>query len=274
MSTIIGVVTTPSAAEIPAAPPLTDEDRAYLETYDPRAFPPVAVTVDIVIFTIEQGELSVLLVRRGVPPYRGLWALPGGFVRTDEDLEAAAARELREETDVRPGAHLEQLGSYGTPGRDPRMRIVSVAYLALLADLAPPVAGDDAAEARLWPVAGLARHRPALAFDHGRIITDAVERARAKLEYTSLATSLIPEPFTIGDLRRVYEAVWGMRLHPANFRRKVLATPGFVVPTGELAPTGRGWSELYRRTATTALHPALSRRSQLTTDGAGEPDTL
>ena len=131
------------------------------------------------------------------------------------------------------------------------MRVVSVAYLALVADLPAIVAGDDAAEARLWPVAGLAQGRPTLAFDHGLIITDAVERARAKLEYTSLATSLLPEPFTIGDLRRVYEAVWGIALHPANFRRKVLATPGFVVPTGELAPTGRGWSELYRRGRTT-----------------------
>jgi 8-oxo-dGTP diphosphatase len=263
-------VTTPSVPGIP----LTDEDRAYLRTYDPRAFPPVAVTVDIVIFTIEQGELSVLLVRRGVPPYRGMWALPGGFVRADEDLEAAAVRELREETEVQAGVHLEQLASYGTPGRDPRMRVVSVAYLALVADLAPPVAGDDAAEARLWPVAGLTAGRPTLAFDHGRIITDALERARAKLEYTSLATSLLPEPFTIGDLRRVYEAVWGMSLHSANFRRKVLTTPGFVVPTGELAPTGRGWSELYKRGTTAALHPPLSRRSQLTTDGADEPDTL
>ena len=136
------------------------------------------------------------------------------------------------------------------------------------------MAGDDAADARLWPVAGLAEGRPPLAFDHSRIISDALERARAKLEYTSLATSLLPEPFTIGDLRRVYEAVWGMRLHPANFRRKVLATPGFVVPTGEHTSTGRGWSELYRRGTTTTLHPALTRRSQLTTEPGAEPDTL
>lgn len=270
-------MTVPSAAP----PPLSDEDRAYLATYDPRGFPPVAVTVDIVILTIqptaggraaEPGELSVLLVRRGVPPYRGMWALPGGFVRPDEDLDTAAARELREETEIGAsgagsGFHLEQLASYGAPGRDPRMRVVSVAYLALVANLPQPVAGDDAAEARLWPVAGLAQGRPALAFDHGQIIADAVERARAKLEYTNLATSLLPEPFTIGDLRRVYEAVWGRPLHPANFRRKVLATPGFVVPTGELAPTGRGWTELYRRGTTTTLYPALSRRS-------GGPDTL
>jgi 8-oxo-dGTP diphosphatase len=192
-----------------------------------------------------------------MPPYKGSWALPGGFVRADEDLEAAAARELREETGVAPRAHLEQLRSYGAPGRDPRMRIVSVAYLALVADLAPPVAGDDAAEARLWPVTELGQLR--LAFDHPRIIADALERARAKLEYTSLATSLLPGPFTIGDLRRVYEAVWGVALHQANFRRKVLSTRGFVESTGQQAPTGRGWSELYRPGTTTQLHPALLR---------------
>jgi len=277
-----------SDADGPSPPPLTDEDRAYLATYDPRAFPPVAVTVDIVILTIQPGgavggratdagELSVLLVRRGSPPYRGLWALPGGFAHEDEDLDVAAARELHEETGIlgtAPNAHLEQLATYGRPGRDPRLRVVSVAYLALVADLAAPVAGDDAAEARLWPVPALAEGRPTLAFDHTRIIEDAVERARSKLEYTSLATSLLPEPFTIGDLRRVYEAVWGMPLHPANFRRKVLATPGFVVPAGQRASTGRGWSELYRRGTITALHPALPRPSQLTTDEADGPDTL
>jgi 8-oxo-dGTP diphosphatase len=239
---------------------LSDEDRAHLATYDPHAFPPIAVTVDVVILTIDAGALSVLLVRRGGPPYKGRWALPGGFVRPDEDLDAAAARELAEETGIVAGAntspvHLEQLRSYGTPGRDPRMRVVSVVYLALVADLAAPVAGDDAAEARLWPVAGLGP----LAFDHQRILADGVERARAKLEYTSLATSLLPAPFTIGDLRRVYEAVWGVSLHQANFRRKLLATPGFVVPTGEQAATGRGWSELYVPGDAVDLHPALLR---------------
>ncbi len=249
-------------ADRPGPPDLTDEDRTFLRDYDPRAYPPAAVTVDIVILAIDMGQLAVLLVRRGQPPYRGHWALPGGFVRTAEDLDAAAARELREEAGVLPDAHLEQLRTYGAPGRDPRpLRVVSVAYLALVADLAVPVAGDDAAEARLWPLSSVREGRPTLAFDHARIVEDAVERARAKLEYSSVATSLLPEPFTIGDLRRVYETVWGIPLHQANFRRKVLATPGFVVPTGEQAPTGRGWTELYRRGTSAQLHPALLRPS-------------
>jgi 8-oxo-dGTP diphosphatase len=250
--------------------PLTDQDRAFIETYDPRAFPPIAVTVDIVILTVHSGELAVLLIRRGVPPYQGLWALPGGFVRTDEDLDVAAARELAEETGTTPRAHLEQLRTYGAPGRDPRMRVVSVAYLALVPDLAAPVAGDDAAEARLWPVAAIEQGTLTLPFGHGQIVADAVERARAKLEYTSLATSLLPEPFTIGDLRRVYEVVWGTPLHAANFRRKVLATEGFVVGTGEQAPTGRGWTELYRPGGTATLHPALLRPTEPEPSGEAE----
>jgi 8-oxo-dGTP diphosphatase len=233
-------------------------ERDFLTRYDPRGFPPVAVAVDIAILTVRRGELCVLLVRRGVHPYRDRWALPGGFVGPEEDLDAAARRELAEETGVAARAHLEQLGSYGDPRRDPRMRVVSVAYLALVPDLPLPVAGSDAAEARFWPVAG-AESPPALAFDHDRILADAVGRARAKLEYASLATTFLNEPFTIADLRRVYEAVWAVRLHPANFRRKVLASPGFVTPTGDARPTGRGWAELYTGGATTILHPPILR---------------
>lgn len=228
---------------------------AFLAAYDPRAFPPVAVTVDLAVLTVRHGELSVLLVQRGVHPHRGAWALPGGFVGPREDLAAAAARELAEETGVDAGAHLEQLATYGHPDRDPRMRVVSVAYLALLPEPAGPAAGTDAAAARFRPVAAAT----GLAFDHDQILRDAVGRARAKLEYTSLATTFLDEPFTIADLRRVYEAVWGVELHPANFRRKVLSTPGFVVPTGDHRATGRGWAELYARGAVTQLHPAILR---------------
>jgi 8-oxo-dGTP diphosphatase len=148
-----------------------------------------------------------------------------------------------------------------------------VAYLALIADLPHPTAGTDAADARFWPVADLAdladgRHsdtdRPLLAFDHDRILHTAIDRARAKLEYTSLATTFLDEPFTIADLRRVYEAVWGVTLHPANFRRKVLSIPGLVIPTGQHSPTGRGWTELYTRGTTTHLHPPIPRPTEHT----------
>jgi 8-oxo-dGTP diphosphatase len=247
---------------------LDADERAFLAAYDPRAFPPTAVTVDIAILTVQQGQLCVLLVRRAGHPYRDRWALPGGFVREREDLDDAARRELAEETGVTTSAHLEQLRCYGAPDRDPRMRVVSVAYLALVPDQPRPAAGSDAADARFWPVADvLADGEPGLAFDHGRILADAVDRARAKLEYTSLATTFLPEPFTIADLRRVYEAVWGVELHAANFRRKVLSTPDLVVGTGDERPTGRGWAELYRRGATTQLHPPILRPNSL---AAGE----
>lgn len=240
--------------------PVVDEPE-FLRGYDSSAFPPVGLTVDIALLTIRQGQLAVLLVRRGSHPFRGQWALPGGFVGPSEDLDEAARRELGEEAGVAASPwHLEQLRTYGTPGRDPRMRVVSVAYLGLMPDLPRPLAGTDAAEARFWPIADLWSHEiSALAFDHADIVIDAVERARSKLEYTSLATGFVEEPFTIADLRRVYEAVWSVHLHPANFRRKVLSTPGFVVPTGEHRPTGRGRAVLYRRGDVTTLHPAILR---------------
>lgn len=237
------------------------DEAEFLRTYDPTKFSPIAVTVDIALLTIRNGQLAVLLVRRGSHPFLDRWALPGGFVGSSEDLDEAARRELGEEAGVAASPwHLEQLRTYGRPGRDPRMRVMSIAYLGLLPDLPRPIAGTDAAEARFWPVADLwSDEGPDLAFDHSGIVTDAVERARSKLEYTSLATGFIEEPFTIADLRRVYEAVWSVHLHPANFRRKVLSTPGFVVPTGEERPTGRGRADLYRRGDVTALHPAILR---------------
>jgi 8-oxo-dGTP diphosphatase len=241
-------------AGVPTYEPASADERAFLAGYDPGDFPPVAASVDVVILTVRGGRLNVLLVRRGEHPYLGRWALPGGFVGASEGLDEAARRELTEETGVGSG-HLEQLRCYGDPGRDPRMRVLSVAYLALVADVDPPRAGTDAAEARLWPVDDAG----GLAFDHDRILADAVERARAKLEYTSLATALLDQPFTIAELRRVYEAVWGVELHAANFRRKVLATPGLVLATDERRPTGRGWAELYTAGPTTALQPAILR---------------
>lgn len=224
-------------------------------TDDPPRYPPFAVTVDLVVLTIHQGQCAVLLVRRGEPPYRGRWALPGGFVRPDEDLDRAAARELREETGIR--GHQEQLASYGAPRRDPRGRVVTVAYLALLPGAPAPRAGTDAADAAWHPVDGLPAR---LAFDHDRILADGVERARAKLEYTPLAAAFCPAEFTVADLRAVYEAVWGRRLDPRNFHRKVTGTAGFVVPTGAVTGGERGRpARLYRRGDADVLYPPLLR---------------
>ena len=201
--------------------------------YEPRDYPPVAVTVDVVTFTIVGDQLQILLVRRGQHPYKGYWALPGGFALPDEDLDTAALRELHEETGIvaAPG-HLEQLGTYGAPERDPRMRVVTVAYWAILANLPEPRGGGDAVDARLYPVVMVEADALQLAFDHGGIIADAVERVRSKLEYTTLAAQFCPPEFTISQLRRIYEAVWNARLEPANFHRKVTRTPGYLRSTG------------------------------------------
>lgn len=223
------------------------------------SYPPFAVTVDLVVLTVRAGALSVLLVRRGGAPYQGRWALPGGFVHIDEDLAAAARRELAEETGLTgPGGHLEQLGSYGAPGRDPRGRVVTVAYLALLPHLPAPVAGTDAAAATWRTMDKLRR----LAFDHDRILRDGLERARSKLEYTPLATAFCPPEFTVAELRAVYETVWGQPLDPRNFHRKVTSTPGFLEPTGRTTGGEPGRpAQLYRRGPATLLHPPILRRS-------------
>jgi 8-oxo-dGTP diphosphatase len=218
--------------------------------------PPFAVTVDVVLLTIREDALQVLVVRRGEAPYRGRWALPGGFVRVEEDLDAAAVRELHEETGLRGGFHLEQLRTYGAPRRDPRMRTVSVAYLALAPGLSAPVAGTDASDAVWRPVDELGP----LAFDHARILADGLERARAKLEYSPLATSFCPPEFTVGELRRVYETVWGTPIDPRNFHRKVSRTPGFLEPTGSTSSRDGGRpAQLFRRGDLEVLNPPLAR---------------
>ena len=220
-----------------------------------------AVTADLVVLTVRGDRLVVLAVRRANPPYRGRWALPGGFVGEGEDLADAAARELQEETGVSSvRAHLEQLRTYGAPRRDPRGRVVTVAYLALVPQVEAPTGGSDAAEAAWAPVIDLLADPRRLAFDHHRILADGVERARAKLEYSPLATAFCAEEFTIAELRRVYEAVWGRALDPRNFHRKVTGTPGFVVETDRT--TGRDGgrpARLFRRGAAALLHPAMLR---------------
>ncbi len=259
-------------------------ERESLGGYDPADFPPFAVAVDLAIFTIRAGLLAVLLVQRRDHPYQGYWALPGGFVRADESAGQAARRELAEETGVSAfTGHLEQLRTYSRPGRDPRMRVVSVAHVALVPNLPEARAGGDAAAARWWPVEDLglaedagpagqgpvgggAADAPALAFDHARILADALDRVRAKLEYTTLAAAFVDEPFTLADLRRVYAAVWGSPPDLGNFRRKVLGTDGFVVEAQRSATAAAGAAGgrpplLYRRGLATTLHPPLLRPS-------------
>lgn len=212
--------------------------------YDPAAHPNVAVAVDIVVLTIRERELQVLLVERGEEPHLGAWALPGGFVRPNETLEAAAARELFEETGVDAAEHIMQFGAYGDPARDPRMRVVSVAFLAVVRRIGDIAAGSDARGAALVAVAEVlspprrGRRRRHLAFDHERILADGVGRAAEMLETTSLATAFVGPRFTLAELREVYEATWRTPLDPGNFRRKVLSMDGFVEATGERADPG------------------------------------
>ena len=198
------------------------------------------VTVDIVIFTIQDGELRVLLVKRGVAPYAGQYAIPGGFVLEGESLEQAALRELREETGV-SDVYLEQLYSFGDPGRDPRGRVVTVAYFALVSADRSLRAGTDAAAASWFA----AKKVPALAFDHAKILAYAVERLRNKLEYTTVGFQLLPEKFSLSELQEVYEAILGKKLDKRNFRRK-LALLKILKPTPEYRSGGRKPARLYR----------------------------
>lgn len=217
--------------------------------YDPTQFPAFAVTVDVVILTMSDGRLHVLLVRRGVAPFEGMWAIPGGFKRPGETLDETATRELGEETGVEGAALLTQFGAYGDPERDPRMNVVTVAYLAVLRDIGVIVAGTDAAEAALVPVSNALNGQLELAFDHSQILRDAVERVRVDLEVRGIATAFVGSTFTLAELRSVYEAVWGVHLDSANFRRSVLAEDGWVMPTGRRAqpgPAGGKPAELYR----------------------------
>ena len=222
---------------------------AVTQTYDPSEFPAFAVTVDVVVLTLVEGRLHVLLVRRGVPPFEGMWAIPGGFKRPDESLDDAAQRELLEETGVDGASLLRQFGAYGDPGRDPRMNVVTIAYLAVLRDVQGIAGGTDAAAAELVPISKALSGRIELAFDHRQILRDAAERVRTDLGLTGIATAFVGATFTLAELRAVYEEVWGVELDPANFRRSVLAEDGWVIPTGRRArpgATGGKPAELYR----------------------------
>ena len=238
--------------------------------YDPHDYPPVAVTVDVVVQTILDDALHVLLIERGEAPFLDTWALPGGFVHQDEDLDQAAERELEEETAVSAAdAHLEQLGSYGDPDRDPRMRVVTVAYWAICARPPTPQGGTDAKRARFVPVSELESGAQRLAFDHRRILDDALERTRSKIEYTALAAKFCPAPFTITELRRVYEILWQARLDPGNFQRNLRANQAFLSDIGgrrPASPAGGRPASLWRLADPTGkglLEPPLASRTSL-----------
>jgi len=204
----------------------------------------LSLTVDIVIFRIQGDALEVLLIRRGIPPFEGAWAIPGGFIQPGEPLEQAARRELEEETGLQQ-TYLEQLYTFGAPERDPRGRVVTVAYFALVAGDQEIGGGSDAAEARWWPMHAL----PPLAFDHGAILAYALERLRNKLEYSTVGFQLLPPRFTLSELQRVYEIILGRPLDKRNFRRKIELL-GILTPLREFRRQGRARpARLYRFSA-------------------------
>lgn len=227
----------------------------------------VAVTVDIVIFALRDNDLQVLLVKRKYPPYQGLWAIPGGYVQADESLEAAAARELREETGIsvsdpeavapRAGAtvpYIEQLYTFGDPNRDPRGRVITVAYFALVPAPLATEAGSDASDAEWKPV----RDLPPMAFDHARIVHYALRRLRYKLEYSAVGFQLLPPTFTLSELQRAYETILGEKLDKRNFRRRILQA-GVIEATGEYH-TGEGRPAMLYRFREDAVAEVKARR--------------
>lgn len=191
-------------------------------------YPHPAVTTDIVIFTIRQDELKVLLIKRALPPFQGEWALPGGFVHIDEDLEAGARRELEEETGVRD-VYLEQLFTFGKPDRDPRERVITVAYYALIPSDKIELRAASDAEGVSW--FGL-EELPGLAFDHAAILDMAQQRLVAKLDYSTIAFQFMPASFTLAELQQVYELILREPVDKRNFRKKILSL-GQIEATGD-----------------------------------------
>jgi 8-oxo-dGTP diphosphatase len=210
--------------------------------YDPHQYERPSVTVDVVIFTLRDQNLKVLLIQRKHFPFANYWAIPGGFVGMQESLETAALRELEEETGVRD-VYIEQLYTFGQPDRDPRTRVITVAYFALVPDtsLSPLQAGSDAADARWWSIYDL----PPLAFDHAEILDYALTRLRYKLEYSAVGFELLPAKFILSELQSAYEIILGEKLDRGNFRKK-LRKAAVVEPTREYRTTGGRPARLYR----------------------------
>lgn len=196
----------------------TNEAKAH--HYDVNKYERPSVTVDVVMMTLRQHDLQVLLVKRRSWPCEGLWAIPGGFVNMDESLEAAAKRELQEETNVQD-VYMEQLYTFGDPERDPRTRVITVVYFALLDSARLQVkAASDAADVGWFSVYNL----PELAFDHAKILDYVLSRLRGKLDYTNIAFNLLAEQFTLHELQQVYEIILHRKLDKRNFRKKILST--------------------------------------------------
>ncbi len=214
-----------------------------------------SVTVDVILFTYAENHLQVLLIRRANKPFAGAWALPGGFVDIDESLEAAAARELFEETGVRD-IQMEQLATFGAPDRDPRGRVISVAYIALCGSniMRTTRAGDDASAAAWFDAFNL----PRLAFDHDRILDAAMQRLRHKLEYTSQGLHLLREAFTLTELQKVYEIVLDKTLDKRNFRRKFLSL-GIIEDTGRVRYGDYRPAKLYRKSVDRETRKSVNR---------------
>ncbi len=206
----------------------------------PSDYPKPSVTVDVVIITLRGEELQALLIKRDLAPHKGKWAIPGGFVHIDESLESAARRELNEETGV-TDVYLEQLYTFGDPGRDPRGRVISVAYIALVPAPLAVEAGSDAREARWWPLNKL----PALAFDHDKILQLALTRLRYKIEYSAVGFRLLPQHFTLSELQRAYEIILGEPLDKRNFRRRIMEAE-VIEPTDDIRSGEGRPARLYR----------------------------
>jgi 8-oxo-dGTP diphosphatase len=178
-----------------------------------------SVTVDLVIFTIEDNNLKILLIKRNLSPFKGQWALPGGFVRVDESLESAAKRELEEETGVKE-VYLEQLYTFGELKRDPRGRVITISYVALVSsDDIKLKASTDASEVKWFPILKI----PSLAFDHKKILNYALQRLKWKFEYTLVAFSMLPKKFTINQIKNIYETVFNKKFDKRNFTKKILS---------------------------------------------------
>lgn len=225
------------------------------EHYDPSDYERPSVTVDVVIFSLVGEDLQVLLIKRKNPPFAGMWAIPGGFVRMEESLEEAALRELAEETGV-TDVYIEQLYTFGDPDRDPRTRVITVAYFALVPyDAIQHRPGTDAAETSWFSVFDL----PELAFDHDEILDYALTRLRYKLEYTSVGFQLLPDVFTLSELQKAYEIILGEELDKRNFRRKILSAD-ILEETGRKKKEGEGRPAMLYRYREDAVAEVKTRR--------------